>query len=103
MDEGRRTGDHHAGPPPLSTSYRRYALTLLFLVFTLNFLDRQIINILAETLKRDLKLADWQLGSLTGLAFAIFYATLALPIARLAERGDRVSIVAISAIAWSAF
>ena len=103
MDEGRRTGDHHAGPPPLSTSCRRYALTLLFLVFTLNFLDRQIINILAEPLKRDLKLADWQLGSLTGLAFAIFYATLALPIARLAERGDRVRIVAISAIVWSAF
>lgn len=103
MDDSRRHRDYQVSPPSLSARYRRYALIILFLVFTLNFLDRQIINILAEPLKRDLGLADWQLGSLTGLAFAIFYATLALPIARLAERGDRVKIVAISAIVWSAF
>ena len=87
----------------ISTNYRRYALTLLFLVYTLNFVDRQIVNILAELIKRDLHLTDWQLGSLTGLSFALFYATLALPIARLAERSNRAKIVAISAIVWSAF
>lgn len=83
--------------------YRRYSLTILFLIYTLNFLDRQIVNILAEPIKQDLQLADWQVGSLTGLAFAIFYATLALPIARLAERHDRVKIIAAATIVWSFF
>lgn len=87
----------------ISPRYRRYALTLLFLVYTLNFVDRQIVNILAELIKHELNLADWQLGSLTGLSFALFYATLALPIARLAERGNRVNIISLSAIVWSAF
>ncbi|MCP1611566.1 MFS family permease [Azospirillum lipoferum] len=87
----------------LSIHYRRYALTMLFLVYMLNFVDRQIVNILAEPIKRELGLADWQLGSLTGLSFAIFYATLALPIARWAERANRVRIVALSAITWSLF
>lgn len=84
-------------------TYRRYSLTILFLIYTLNFLDRQIVNILAEPIKRDLHLADWQLGSLTGLAFATFYATLALPIARLAERHDRVKIIAACTMIWSLF
>lgn len=87
----------------LSGRYRRYALSILFLLYMLNFLDRQIVNILAEPIKRDLHLSDWQLGSLTGLSFALFYASLALPIARLAERGDRVKIIAASAITWSLF
>ncbi|KAA0595869.1 MULTISPECIES: spinster family MFS transporter [Azospirillum] len=90
-------------PMGLSIHYRRYALTMLFLVYMLNFVDRQIVNILAEPIKRELGLADWQLGSLTGLSFAIFYATLALPIARWAERANRVRIVALSAITWSLF
>jgi len=87
----------------LSIRYRRYALIMLFLVYMLNFVDRQIVNILAEPIKRELSLADWQLGSLTGLSFAIFYATLALPIARWAERANRVRIIALSAITWSFF
>lgn len=81
----------------------RYPLTILFLIYTLNFLDRQIVNILAEPIKQDLQLADWQLGSLTGLAFAIFYATLALPIARYAERHDRVMIISAATVVWSFF
>lgn len=90
-------------PMGMSIHYRRYALTMLFLVYMLNFVDRQIVNILAEPIKRELGLMDWQLGSLTGLSFAIFYATLALPIARWAERANRVRIVALSAITWSLF
>ncbi|MBY6265169.1 MFS transporter [Azospirillum sp. 412522] len=90
-------------PTAMPIHYRRYALIMLFLVYMLNFVDRQIVNILAEPIKRELGLADWQLGSLTGLSFAIFYATLALPIARWAERANRVRIVALSAITWSFF
>ena len=92
--------------PPLTatpTRHRRYALTMLFLIYMLNFVDRQIVNILAEPIKRELGLADWQLGSLTGLSFALFYAALALPIARWAERANRARIVALSAIIWSLF
>jgi len=78
-----------------------YTLWLLMLVYTLSFLDRQIISILAEDIKGDLGLSDTQLGVLTGLAFALFYATLGLPIARLAERYSRRSIIALSLGLWS--
>ncbi len=92
-----------AETPPLSTGYRTYALWLLMLVYTLNFLDRQIVNILAEDIKKDLHLADWQLGMMTGLAFALFYTVLGLPIARLAERSNRPRIIAGSILVWSGF
>lgn len=87
----------------VSPGYRQYALWLLMLVYTLNFLDRQVVNILAEPIKRDLGLADWQLGMMTGLAFALFYTVLGLPIARLAEQANRPRIIAASIIAWSGF
>lgn len=80
----------------------RYTLWLLMLVYTLSFLDRQIISILAEDIKQDLLLSDTQLGVLTGLAFALFYASLGLPIARLAERYSRKNIIAICLGLWSA-
>lgn len=89
--------------PPLSEGFRRYALILLLAVYTVNFLDRQIVSILAEPIKRDLKLSDTQLGLLTGLAFAVFYTFLGLPIARLAERRDRVTIIGASLAVWSGF
>lgn len=88
---------------PVSAGYRRYALWVLLVIYTLNFLDRQVVNILAEPIKRDLGLADWQLGMMTGLAFAVFYTVLGIPIARLAERGNRPRIIAASVLAWSAF
>ena len=69
--------------------YRSYAIGLLFVVYVFNFIDRQIVTILAEPIKRDLQIADWQLGLMTGTAFAIFYCTLGIPIARLAERRNR--------------
>jgi len=89
--------------PLVSASFRRYALVLLLAVYTVNFLDRQIVSILAEPIKRDLKLFDTQLGLLTGLAFAIFYTFLGLPIARLAERSNRVTIIGVSLAVWSGF
>jgi MFS family permease len=87
----------------VSLSYRRYALGLLFLVYVFNFIDRQIVTILAEPIKQDLGIADWQLGLMTGTAFAIFYCTLGIPIARLAERRNRPWIIGLSLAAWSGF
>lgn len=86
---------------PLAAGPRRYALGLLLVIYILNFLDRQVVNILAEPIKLDLGLADWQLGALTGLAFALFYTVLGLPIARLAEKANRVSIISIAVGFWS--
>jgi MFS family permease len=88
---------------PVSLEYRRYAIGLLFLVYVFNFIDRQIVTILAEPIKRDLQIADWQLGLMTGTAFAIFYCTLGIPIARLAERRNRPWIIGLSLAAWSGF
>ncbi len=87
----------------VSPGYRRYAVWLLFLVYVFNFIDRQIVTILAEPIKRDLGIADWQLGLMTGTAFAIFYCTLGIPIARLAERRNRPWIISLSLAAWSGF
>lgn len=80
-----------------------WLLTLLTFGCGLNLLDRQIINILAEPIKRDLGFADWQLGALSGLSFALLYSVAALPIARLADRSDRIRIVGVSIVAWSVF
>jgi len=78
------------------------ALLVLTLAYVLNFVDRQLIGILGQPIKTDLHLSDTQLGLLGGFAFAIFYSVLGLPIARLAERRNRVGIVAISLGLWSA-
>lgn len=88
---------------PVSPRYRRYALSVLLVIYILNFLDRQIVAILAEPIKHDLGLADWQLGVMTGLAFAVFYTVLGIPIARLAETGNRPRIIASAAAVWSLF
>ncbi|MCI4644000.1 MAG: MFS transporter [Hyphomonadaceae bacterium] len=80
---------------------RSYLLFMLMLVYLLSFLDRQILSILAEDIKTDLDLSDTQLGLLTGLAFAVFYATLGIPVARLAERRDRVTILSVCVGLWS--
>ena len=88
---------------PPGRAYRRYALILLMLVYVLNMVDRQVINILAESIKRDLSLADWQIGAMSGLSFAVLYTILGIPIARYAERGDRPLIIAGAVALWSGF
>ncbi|AJA07751.1 major facilitator family transporter [Sphingopyxis fribergensis] len=88
---------------PVSPAYRRYALSVLLIIYILNFLDRQIVAILAEPIKNELHLADWQLGVMTGLAFALFYTVLGIPIARYAETGHRPRIIAVAAGLWSLF
>ncbi len=82
-------------------SYRMYALGLLTLTYTINFIDRQILSILQEPIKAELALSDSQLGLLTGFAFAVFYVTFGLPIARWADHGVRRSIIAYSVGLWS--
>lgn len=84
-------------------SYRNVVLAMLLIVYTLNYLDRQIVGILAQAIKADLKLTDSQLGLMGGLAFAILYTSLAIPIARLADRFNRVRIITIALVTWSAF
>ena len=79
-----------------------YALLLVALVNAMSLLDRQILAILLELIKADLRLSDTQLGLLSGLAFAIFYATLGVPVARLADRSNRRNIIAASLALWSA-
>jgi MFS family permease len=81
----------------------RLVLILLFLVYSLNYLDRQVINILGQSIKTDLHLSDLQLGLLSGTAFGIFYSLLGLPLARLADRMNRVYIIAAAITVWSVF
>src|ERR1017187_4611445 len=86
-----------------SASNARYALGLLLLVYTFNFVDRIILGILVPPIKADLHLTDTQLGLLGGTAFAIFYTALGVPIGWLADRFNRVWIMTVSLALWSAF
>ena len=85
-----------------SPRYRKYALGVLFLGYVVNFIDRSILAILLEPIKVELLLTDSQLGMLGGLAFALFYTTLGIPIAAMADRRSRVKILAIAMVIWSA-
>lgn len=96
MNEGK------AAPGKFDSSTRLMLWTLL-VVYIFNFLDRQILNILAEPIKSELGLSDTQLGLLAGPAFAVFYAVLGIPIARFADRGstNRSRLISVSLIIWS--
>jgi len=99
------TADEPPAQPalPYSPAYTRYAMGMLFVIYVTNFLDRQVVNILAEPIKQDLHLADWQLGLMTGLGFMFLYTIAAIPIARLAETKNRATIISISVAVWSGF
>lgn len=84
-----------------SEAYARYALGLLVVVYVLNFLDRQILSILAERIKADLQLSDAQIGFLYGTAFAVFYALFGIPLGRLADVWVRTRLIALGLCAWS--
>ena len=101
-DSTSDTGLASAGHNPYqSTSACWYALVMLTLVYTFNFIDRQLLAILQESIKADLSLSDSQLGLLTGFAFAVFYVSAGIPIARWADRANRRNIVALSLTVWS--
>ncbi len=84
-----------------SVAYRRYLLAVLVVLLAFNFMDRIALGLVLQSVKADLKLSDTQLGVLTGIAFAIFYSVMGIPIARWADRGNRVRIIAITAALWS--
>jgi MFS family permease len=82
-------------------AYARYVLGLLVVVYVLNFLDRQILSILAERIKTDLDLRDDQIGFLYGTAFAVFYALFGIPLGRLADVWVRTRLIALGLAVWS--
>jgi predicted MFS family arabinose efflux permease len=93
-----------AAPVPKPTArYSALVLAMLLLVYTFNFLDRQILGILVQPIKGELGLTDTQLGLLGGTAFAILYSTLAIPLALIADRTSRSWVITISLAVWSLF
>lgn len=86
-----------------SKAYRLYVLFALFVLNTLSFVDRQIFSILAPPIKAELGLSDTELGLIGGTAFALFYTALGIPVARLAERVNRVAVMAVALGLWSVF
>ena len=88
-------------PSAQGVHYRWKVLVMLTLVYTFNFIDRQILVILQEPIKADLDLSDAQLGLLTGFSFALVYVTAGIPIAWLADRSNRRNIVVASLTFWS--
>ncbi len=84
-----------------SPSYRHYVLILLMLVYTLNFIDRTLIAVVAQPIIESFQLTDAQWGLLYGPPFAIFYAVMGLPIALWADRSNRVNIIALCIVLWS--
>ncbi|MGI4733038.1 MAG: MFS transporter [Janthinobacterium lividum] len=85
-----------------ATGYAWYVLALLFLVYCLNFIDRQIPAILAEDIKRDLHLQDQDIGFLYGAAFGVFYSLFGIPLGRLADNWHRVRLLTVGLTLWSA-
>jgi MFS family permease len=85
-----------------ASRYAWYVLGVLVLVYVLNFIDRQIITILAPDIKRDLGLNDADIGFLYGTAFAVFYALFGIPLGRLADGWSRVRLLTIGLALWSA-
>ncbi|HWT51462.1 MAG TPA: MFS transporter, partial [Caulobacter sp.] len=96
-------GDRPLNPPLYSGGYKAAVLGLLLAAYTFNFIDRTIIATIGQAIKVDLKLTDTQLGLLGGLYFALLYTILGIPIARLAERWNRVTIISLSLVIWSGF
>jgi MFS family permease len=86
----------------VTEGYKSYVIWLLFSVYVFNFVDRQIFTILLQPIKEEFGFSDTQMGLLGGLAFALLYSTLGIPIARLADRSSRVNIIAFSLAIWSA-
>ena len=84
-----------------SAGYRWYVMCVLTLGYIFNFIDRQVMTILLEPIKAEFGATDTLMGLLTGLAFALFYATLGVPMARLADRWSRRNVLAISMAVWS--
>lgn len=82
-------------------AYRNYLLGVLAVVLAFNFVDRLALGLVLQDIKLDLALSDTQLGLLTGIAFALFYSVMGIPIARWADRGNRITIISLTTALWS--
>ena len=100
-DSDTATSAPVAMPEPQATRYSWYVLSVLVVVYILNFIDRQIISILAVDIKRDLGLDDADMGFLGGAAFGVFYALFGIPLGRLADNWSRVKLLGIGLALWS--
>ncbi len=89
--------------PTSNPGYARLVLAMLLIVYTFNWLDRQILGILAPAIKADLGLTNTQLGALGGIAFAMLYSTVAIPLAVVADRTSRSWVITASLVVWSGF
>jgi MFS family permease len=87
----------------VTDAYRYYVAWLLCGVYTISLMDRQLVAVLVEPIRKEFALQDWHMGLLSGLAFAAFYTVMGVPLARLADRNNRVNIMAVSLLVWSAF
>ena len=93
--------EEQIAPPPKASSYSWYVLGVLVVVYILNFIDRQILSILAVDIKADLRLNDSDIGFLGGAAFAVFYALFGIPLGRLADNWGRVKLLSTGLALWS--
>jgi MFS family permease len=84
-----------------SSAYRNYLLSLLMIILAFNFIDRLALGVALQDIKTELSLSDTQLGVLSGIAFTLFYALMGIPLARWADRGNRVTIISVTAVLWS--
>ncbi|HEX2486836.1 MAG TPA: MFS transporter [Myxococcota bacterium] len=91
-----------AAVAPASRAEAQWVLGLLFVVYVFNFVDRQILSILVEPIRRELGVSDTAMGFLTGGAFAVFYTFAGIPIARFADRSVRRTVIAVGCAVWSA-
>lgn len=104
-------GDHAPSPTPGTTPhdggdakvFPLGIMLLMMLIYTLNFFDRQILTILVEPIKADLDLSDSQIGAISGLAFALLYTAAGLPLARFADKTNRVHMISGALAVWSIF
>jgi len=92
---------NESSQPLISDNVKRYTLGVLVVVYTFNFIDRQILSILIDPIKADLGVSDFVMGLLSGTAFAIFYATLGMPLALIADRWNRRNLIGLSLMIWS--
>ena len=96
-----RTLQNPQSPPLISDAVKRYTLGVLVVVYTFNFIDRQILSILIEPIKNDLDVSDFGMGLLSGTAFALFYATLGMPLALISDRWNRRNLIGVCLAVWS--
>jgi len=89
--------------PEASNGYGNYVLAVLFIVYVFNFMDRQVLSIVLEDIKKDIELSDSYMGFLAGFAFSFMYTFAGIPIARYADRASRRNVITVGLLVWTSF